>query len=472
MMTLNNYFEKIYCINLERRLDRWEECLKEFEKNNLTVERYDAADGNNFDSLNNLTSGQVATVYSHMGLIQKAKDENLDNILILEDDVEFHQDMNLLFDKWYSEIPGDWDIIMFGGNHSGNNPWSPGKLIKVTEHVYKVTHALALHCYAVKSTAYDKIIESLSTLNYPADNAVAEIQKQINCYIIRPHIAWQRPSYSDLVGFFADYVGLRDDKALIEGRPFGIEQLKRDDIRDKLDPTWQRIYDKQREKYSENLKMYNDVTAVLTSCGRLDLLKRTIDSLGQEFWDKIPVKILTEDSADPEIFEEVRKENESGYLKGWTILYNEEKLGQSASIDMAYSTIKTKYVFHLEDDWEFYDDKFIERSIPILEKYDNIAQVTFRPNSPHPTDGYLYEEGTDSEFGILIPGYNGWPGFTYNPNIFKYEFYNKVKPVAGKQEKEVGLIFNELELYTVRLTTGSVDHIGDGRHVPLDSTLW
>ena len=134
--------------------------------------------------------------------------------------------------------------------------------------------------------------------------------------------------------------------------------------------------------------------------------------------------------------------------------------------------VKTKYVFHLEDDWEFYDDKFIERSIPILEKYDNIAQVTFRPNSPHPTDGHLYEEGTESEFGILIPGYNKWPGYTYNPNIFKYEFYDKVKPFAGKQEKEVGLIFNELELYTVRLTKGSVDHIGDGRHIPLDSNLW
>lgn len=219
--------------------------------------------------------------------------------------------------------------------------------------------------------------------------------------------------------------------------------------------------------------MYDQVTAVLTSCGRLDLLERTIKSLSQEFWDRIPVKILTEDSADTKIFEKVKKENkDGGYLNGWTILLNETKLGQSASIDRAYSLVNTKYVFHLEDDWEFYDDKFIDRSLPILEKYDNVIQVTFRGNSPHPTDGDLYEEGTESEFGVLIPGYNGWPGFTYNPNVFKFLGYEKVKPITGRQEKEVGLIFNDLDFHTVRLTKSSVDHIGDGRHVPLNPNLW
>lgn len=218
--------------------------------------------------------------------------------------------------------------------------------------------------------------------------------------------------------------------------------------------------------------MYNNVTAVLTSCGRLDLLERTINSLDETFWDKIPVKIITEDSANENIFEEVRVQNENGYLKGWTILCNELKLGQSASIDLAYSKVKTDYVFHLEDDWEFYDDTFIDRSLPILEKYDNIIQVTFRGNTPHLTDPTLFEAETENEFNVLIPGYNGWPGFTYNPNIFKFSAYEKVKPIAKKQEKDIGLIFNKFELFTARLKTPCVDHIGDGRHVPLNPNLW
>ena len=31
-MSLTNYFDKVYCINLDDRKDRWEECVDEFNK--------------------------------------------------------------------------------------------------------------------------------------------------------------------------------------------------------------------------------------------------------------------------------------------------------------------------------------------------------------------------------------------------------------------------------------------------------
>jgi GT2 family glycosyltransferase len=211
--------------------------------------------------------------------------------------------------------------------------------------------------------------------------------------------------------------------------------------------------------------MYTDVTMILTSCNRLDLLKETIQSIPQQTLDKIATKIIVDDSADQECFSKLKEDNENGYLKSWAILYNEEKLGQPASIDRAYSYVKTKYVFHCEDDWFFDDGDFIDRSLPILDKYDNIIQVTFRKDSPHPTEDEIYEEGTQSEFSILIPGYNGWPGFTYNPNLFKFSAYEEIKPVIGKSEKDVGLLYNKKEYYTVSLKNKTVSHIGDGRHV-------
>lgn len=211
--------------------------------------------------------------------------------------------------------------------------------------------------------------------------------------------------------------------------------------------------------------MYNDVTMVLTSCNRLDLLERTIQSIPKETLDKIPNKILIDDSADIQCFSSLEIENKSGYLLGWDLLLNEEKLGQAASIDRAYSKVKTEYVFHCEDDWNFSGGDFIDRSLPILEKYDNVVQVTFRSDSPHPVCDDVYEEGTISEFQVLIPGYNGWPGFTYNPNLFRFSAYDLVKPIAGKSEKDVGIIYKEKELFTVSLTNKSVSHIGDGRHV-------
>lgn len=250
MITLNDFFQKIYCINLDKRKDRWEECLEEFSKFNLDVERFKAFDGKDLQSLSGLNDGQVGAIYSHRGVIQKAKESNLENVLILEDDVKFDEDLNIKFSEIYNRIPDNWDIILFGGNHIGNNPWAKGELIKVDENVFRVTHSLALHCYAVRNTVYDMSIEVLSKMNNTNDALFAEIQSKVNCYIIRPHLAWQRPSYSDLCELYSDHIALYDDKALFEGRFFGEEAFKRDDIYDKLDSTWKSFWDNQRKKQS------------------------------------------------------------------------------------------------------------------------------------------------------------------------------------------------------------------------------
>lgn len=248
MKSLNDYFKQIYCINLERRSDRWEECLEEFKKYDLKVNRYKAFDGNKLSKIQGLNSGQVGTLYSHLGVVEYAKQNKFENILILEDDIQFDKNINQKFFEIVSEIPEDWDMILFGGNHSENNPWAPGKLFKITEHIYKVTHSLALHCYAVNNTIYDKVIDIFSEKSKPADVLISDIQRDINCYIIRPHLAWQRPSFSDLRQMFVDMPFLYDDSSLFEGRYFGKEALQRDDVYDKLDDAEKIIFDKQRQE--------------------------------------------------------------------------------------------------------------------------------------------------------------------------------------------------------------------------------
>jgi hypothetical protein len=49
------------------------------------------------------------------------------------------------------------------------------------------------------------------------------------------------------------------------------------------------------------------------------------------------------------------------------IIINPRNLGQINSIDRGYSNVDTKYIFHLEDDWEFYDYGFIEKSKAAFE---------------------------------------------------------------------------------------------------------
>lgn len=124
----------------------------------------------------------------------------------------------------------------------------------------------------------------------------------------------------------------------------------------------------------------NSVTVVLTSCGRVDLLEKTLDSFFK--FNTYPIErfIITEDSAQEEVFDACNRLNKK-YDNFIEFMFNKNKLGQSKSIDKAYSTVTTKYVFHCEEDWEFYRSGFIEDSIRILESSPKILQAWIRPKN-------------------------------------------------------------------------------------------
>ena len=50
------------------------------------------------------------------------------------------------------------------------------------------------------------------------------------------------------------------------------------------------------------------------------------------------------------------------------MIINEKRLGQMKSIDKAYSEVDTEYIFHCEDDWKFFKNGFIEKSMKLLEE--------------------------------------------------------------------------------------------------------
>src|SRR5690554_6867299 len=117
-----------------------------------------------------------------------------------------------------------------------------------------------------------------------------------------------------------------------------------------------------------------DITLVITSCNRLALLNRTIESF--ERFNTYPIKeaIIIEDSGLPSVHEELK----ISYGDRFKILFNATPLKQIKSIDRAYQEVKTEYIFHCEDDWEFYRPGFIEDSLLVLESNHKIKQVGLR----------------------------------------------------------------------------------------------
>lgn len=196
MKCLNDYFDKIYCINLDRATERWEKCVEQFEKYNVKVERFSAIEPE--CSVNGVPKGHIGVMRSNCQIIEMAKKQKIENILILEDDFLFVDNFNEKLNDVYNKIPKNWDFIYFGGNHLG-------PIFKVNDMVYKMTHSYAIHTVAIKNTMYDKILNELRKEKKPGDVSYAELMPSCNAYVMIPHLSTQRPGFSYIENEFRDY---------------------------------------------------------------------------------------------------------------------------------------------------------------------------------------------------------------------------------------------------------------------------
>lgn len=187
METLNSYFEKIYCINLDRATERWEKCVEQFDNLNIKVERFSAIEPS--EGINNLLKGEIGCMRSHFEIIKKAKELNLKNVFIFEDDVQLVDGFNEKYAEYVKEVPENWDFIYFGGNHLGG-------LQKKSEHVYKMIHTYTTHAIGIKNTMFDLILNNLPNEQHQVDVYYALMMPPINAYVIRPHLAFQREGFS------------------------------------------------------------------------------------------------------------------------------------------------------------------------------------------------------------------------------------------------------------------------------------
>lgn len=211
------------------------------------------------------------------------------------------------------------------------------------------------------------------------------------------------------------------------------------------------------------------VSVVLTSCGRPDLLRRTIDSFLKYNTFPIAKFIIVEDSGNKAMHDQVKKE-----YPDFTLMLNEKNIGLIASIDKGYSKVKSPFIFHLEDDWEFYREGFIERSLKILLCNPKIMMVWIRAlndTNGHPVEpkNFLCEDVPYRIMGTHVQGI--WHGFGFNPGLRRLSDYKKIGPYShiaptentGMRECYVGQQYFKAGFRAATLLEGYTYHIGGGR---------
>lgn len=204
-MKITEFFNKTFCINLERRPDRWDECLTEFDKHGITdVNRFIAVDGKDLtQSLSGfMTPSRMALVQTNVQIIEEAIKNDYDSILILEDDVEFGPQV-VEMDSYFDSLPDDWDMLYFGGNHNTHVGSPPPNI--VNEKVCKLHNTYSTHCVAINKRAFQKVLDRIKKCDNALDVIYVELQNQLNVYSFYPVIATQRVSFSDIENRMTDY---------------------------------------------------------------------------------------------------------------------------------------------------------------------------------------------------------------------------------------------------------------------------
>jgi GR25 family glycosyltransferase involved in LPS biosynthesis len=212
-------------ISLERRKDRSERVFKHLEergiKNIYALPAYDGIqimsgivkiipphrsyfsfrDELTNQPVNYLNRFQIGCTLSHVSALKFAKMLKANRALIVEDDVEFAENIQDVLKNIEVETQElDWEHIYLGG--AIRNNLGKKNIQKVTEHLYTTSFTDGLHAYLVKETGFDKIADAMLSFKTTNDDAVNDIicreENPLKAFMYLPKSAFQIMDFSEL----------------------------------------------------------------------------------------------------------------------------------------------------------------------------------------------------------------------------------------------------------------------------------
>ena len=185
-MKVNDYFDKVIVINLDRRNDRMEKLAPQLEKLDIQYKRFSAVDGKKLD-----IDPIVAGLRSHLQVMKQIAGQR---VLILEDDAHFVEDFNEKFEKVMQTLPEDWDIFYLGALV----PKDVGLIRMVNRHWGIQVLTTGSQAYCINPSRLEYFISKLEDYHSYIDIGLRDFAKDLKAYITQPNLVTQFPSYSDL----------------------------------------------------------------------------------------------------------------------------------------------------------------------------------------------------------------------------------------------------------------------------------
>jgi hypothetical protein len=189
---VNRFFDKIFCYGLKDQEDRRNSCLAQFKRHGLDVCMVEAVD------MRTIGKNSSGVAHPHIGInrtlvniIGKCIEENLSNVLILQDDVIFNDDLISVFNENVSNIPEDWNFISLGCDNYYSTK-------KINGRIHKTRAIVMDHAIGINKSVFVDYIEKLKKEDAESDMSICKLIKDnsLNAYSFVPYVATQGAFYS------------------------------------------------------------------------------------------------------------------------------------------------------------------------------------------------------------------------------------------------------------------------------------
>jgi glycosyl transferase family 25 len=226
----NKYYDRIYVLSVEAATARREKFKQRFEgldydfffgadKTLFTIRQVEkdkiysetkTRDHHRFSKA--MRHGEIACSWSHKMMYDDMIRNNYDRVLIMEDDAVPDPEALKLAPQIFTELPDDWELLMWGWDKNGKKPFGAG----LKKMVYHIKHGLGqlkwdhqmirnlyarpysahlrkagfhdfTYAYAVSRSGSEKLSQMQTPIQYIADNLLAHAATK---EILKSFITW------------------------------------------------------------------------------------------------------------------------------------------------------------------------------------------------------------------------------------------------------------------------------------------
>ena len=195
MDKMNDYFDKVYVLSLKRNKDRRKIATERLNKVGLEFEFFDACDGQVFNHIwkklendNFSTPNYVACQLSHLSIYNDALSNGYKRILILEDDIKPHKNLNEMFLIFEKQIPQNVDLLYWGWIPC-NDDQSQWTYDIINDRFFN-KNTWGLYAYSISDTLMKEMIQIYND-DFPMEIDrffVNEVQQNRNSCAVRPQL--------------------------------------------------------------------------------------------------------------------------------------------------------------------------------------------------------------------------------------------------------------------------------------------